>query len=85
MADKKKIEYTALVGFSVKGKAVEIGTKCPDYDKRTTDILLANERMAPSDSDEAKEVVERIKARAARAEKDRKAAEAAGRAVPGVK
>jgi len=77
MADKKS-DFIALVGFAVKGKVVKIGDKCPAYDKETTKQLVAMGRMAPSDSDEAKAVLERIE----RAEKDRVAAEKAGR-LPG--
>lgn len=74
----KKESYIALVGFAVKGKAVRAGDECPAYSKEDTKQLLAMRRMAPADSDEAKVVLERIE----RAEKDRKAAEKAGR-LPG--
>lgn len=82
--EKKSTTYTALTGFAVKGKVTAAGEECPAFDKDTTGQLLAMRRMAPSDSDEAKEVVKRIKERDARAEKDRKAAEAKAR-LPGAK
>lgn len=88
MADKKPkedkpVEYTALTGFSAEGKVTQAGEPCPKFTDKVVPKLVAMKRMAPSDSDEAKAVVALIKARDERAEKDRKAAEKAGK-IPGI-
>lgn len=83
MAKTKK--YTALCGFSIKaGEVYEIAKTGIEFDDKRAAQLTAMGRIAEDDSDEAKAVVERVKARNDRAEKDRKAAEAKGR-LPGAK
>ncbi len=87
MAEKKAkvVTYTALIGFSAGAKNVyKVGQTGIELEARLAKQLVAMKRIALDGSDEATEVVERLKARNERAEKARKAAEAAGR-LPGAK